>query len=192
MHRRESLLVTAIEIIDELGIQALSIREIAKRQGMSEGTLFRHFKSKSELLLAVLDYFAQFDADITASVTLKKLPPLEAIRFFVRSYAVYYQNYPAITAILLIFDVLRHEPELAGKVHGIFNDRNRFMKELVAAAQRAGALRADIDGESLADAIHGLIRFLCLKWRMEGYRFSLRERIEAGLEMLLSVFITAP
>ena len=46
LHRKEQLILTAIEIIDEIGIQRLTTREIAKRQQISEATIFRHFKIK--------------------------------------------------------------------------------------------------------------------------------------------------
>ncbi|MDD4730008.1 MAG: NAD(+)--rifampin ADP-ribosyltransferase [Dysgonamonadaceae bacterium] len=58
LHRKERLIRTAIEIVDEIGIQGLTTKEIAKRQDVSEATLFRHFASKNELLKAVLDYCA--------------------------------------------------------------------------------------------------------------------------------------
>ena len=73
LHRKILLIITTIDIIDELGIQGLSTREIAKRQGVSEATIFRHYKNKNELLLAVLDYFSQFDEDIFQSTRIKRI-----------------------------------------------------------------------------------------------------------------------
>ncbi|TCL65313.1 TetR family transcriptional regulator [Hydrogenispora ethanolica] len=186
--RRETLIITAVEIIGEMGIQALSTRELAKRQGVSEGTLFRHFKSKNELLVAVLDYFSQFDADIAASAELMRLPPKQALRFVIKAFAIYYQNYPAITAILQAFDVLRHDPELAAKVNAILTSRNGFVRDLLTAAQGAGEIRAEIDAESLADVVNGFFHYTCLIWRLSDYSFSLQERVLSGVEMILDGF----
>ena len=116
---KESIILTVIDIINELGIQGLSTRELAKRQEISEGTLFRHFKTKNHIILAVLDYFSKYDADIFHSVKLKKLKPKEAITFFVDSYATYYENYPAITVMTQIYSVLSYEAELAPKITSI-------------------------------------------------------------------------
>jgi AcrR family transcriptional regulator len=188
LHRKERLIITTVEIIDELGIQGLSTREIAKRQGVSEATIFRHYNSKNELLAAVLEYFSKFDNDIFLSAKLKKLAPKEAIVFVIASFSEYYENYPAITSIMQVFDVLRNELELSEKVKVILYNRTNFIKQLIEDAQKAGEMSSEIDSENLSDVIWGFCREICLKWRIGGQEFSLKERTLSTLGMLLSAF----
>lgn len=186
LHRKERLILTTIEIIDDLGIQGLSTREIARRQNISEATLFRHFKSKNELLLAVLEYYSKFDTDIFESVRLKHSDPKDAIIYMVSSYMEYYQNYPAITSIMQLFDVLSRESELTQKIKNILKSRNSFIKQLVEEAQKAGEINPLIDSESLADMIIGFCREISLKWRLKDRNFSLRERSLSTVKLLLN------
>jgi AcrR family transcriptional regulator len=188
LNRKDRFIITAIEIIGELGIQGLSTREIARRQGVSEATLFRHYKSKSELMLAVLDYFTQFDKDIYQSIRIKKLTPKEAIVYLMNAYAGYYESYPDITSIMQIFDVLSFEPNLTEKVKSIVSSRTCFIKELVDDAQKIGEIKSDIDSESLANIITGFFREICLKWRLEDKAFSLKERTLSILKDVLDSF----
>ena len=51
---RERLLDAATETLNRVGIQGATTREIAWRAGVNEVTLFRHFKSKEQLLRAIL------------------------------------------------------------------------------------------------------------------------------------------
>src|SRR6185369_16070644 len=51
---RRRLLDAATETLNRVGIQGATTREIARRAGVNEVTLFRHFKSKEQLLGAVL------------------------------------------------------------------------------------------------------------------------------------------
>lgn len=185
LHRKEKLIITTIEIIDELGIQKLSTREIARRQGVSEATLFRHYKSKNELLGAVLDYFSQFDDDIYQSTVIRKLSSMEAIVFLIKLYSEYYENYPAITSIMQIFDVLRYEEDLTNKINGIINKRQGFIKQLVEEAQKDGDINRDFDSDEIADIINGLCREICLKWRLENRKFSLSKRTLSALHIFL-------
>ncbi|MDP4091416.1 MAG: TetR/AcrR family transcriptional regulator, partial [Bacillota bacterium] len=46
--RKERVTLTAIDILNELGFQGLSTKEICKRQEISEGTRYEHFKNKNE------------------------------------------------------------------------------------------------------------------------------------------------
>lgn len=188
LHRKERLVITAIEVIDELGIQGLSTREIARRQGVSEATLFRHYKSKNELLLGVLDHFSKFDNDILQSTKLKKLSSKEAIIYLVTSTVEYYENYPAITSIMQILDVLRYEPELTKKVKQILDNQSAIVKGLIEEAQLEGEISREADSDNLAAIIMGFRREICLKWRLLGQAFSLSKRTLSTLEMTLNAF----
>lgn len=188
LHRKEYLILTTIDIIEELGIQGLTTREIAKRQNVSEATIFRHYKNKNDLLLAVLDYYSQFDVDIMQSIRLNELNSLEAIKYYIKAYAEYYENYPAITSITQLYDVIRNDKELAVKIIEIQNSRNKMLAGLIKAAQDAGELRKDIDNEMIAVMIAGFVREICLNWRFEKYSFSLRDRIKTTLDIYLAAF----
>jgi AcrR family transcriptional regulator len=188
LHRKERVVLTAIEIIDELGIQGLSTREIAERQGISEGTLFRHFKSKNEIILAVLDNFSKYDLDIFDSVKLKGLTAKEAIIFLVDSYVTYYENYPAITAVTQIYGVLLSEPDFAEKLKSILFSRRNFLKEVIAEGQKTGEIKPDMESGTLADIFFGACGNICLVWRLNGRDFSLREETLLAVNMLLEAF----
>lgn len=185
LHRRERLVLTTIEIIDELGIQGLSTREIARRQEVSEATLFRHYKSKNDLLSAVLDNFSKYDQDIFESIALKNLKPKESIRFLIGTYAAYYESYPAITSILQLFDVLRYEAELVEKVDSIITGRKQFIKKLIEEARAAEGSNDGFNSDCVADILFGLLREVCLRWRIEGRNFQLKDTILSGLEIIL-------
>jgi AcrR family transcriptional regulator len=51
----QTLLTAAIDLIEERGVENLSLREVSKRAGVSPGAPFRHFSSKSALLTAVAE-----------------------------------------------------------------------------------------------------------------------------------------
>lgn len=51
--KQARILEAAIEIFAEKGYAATSTSEIAKKAGVAEGTIFRHYKTKNDLLLAI-------------------------------------------------------------------------------------------------------------------------------------------
>jgi AcrR family transcriptional regulator len=52
--KREQLIKTALELFAKNGIHATGIDAIVKRSGVTKKTLYAHFRSKEELVLAVL------------------------------------------------------------------------------------------------------------------------------------------
>jgi AcrR family transcriptional regulator len=55
-HRRPELLAGAVEYVLEHGIAELSLRPIAKERGVTHATLLRHFGSKGELVVEVVNH----------------------------------------------------------------------------------------------------------------------------------------
>jgi len=54
-NRRDQLLEAAARLFAEQGFHAASMRDIAKAAGMLSGSIYYHFESKDELLLAVCE-----------------------------------------------------------------------------------------------------------------------------------------
>jgi AcrR family transcriptional regulator len=52
--KQQKILASAIDTFSEKGFAASSTSEIAKKAGVAEGTIFRHYKTKKELLLAIV------------------------------------------------------------------------------------------------------------------------------------------
>lgn len=188
LHRRDDIVLKAIEIIDEKGLQGLSTREIARRVGISEGTIFKHYRSKNDIILAVLDSFAMFDNDIIQTIELRKMPARKAISYFIGAYAEYFENYPALTAISESYNELSKNSALTFKTQEIFYHRFYAVRNMIEQAQEGGVIRADISCEELSDVIIGLFRIICLRWSFSGRKFSLKEHTLKTLNMLLDEF----
>ncbi|MDF2855546.1 MAG: TetR family transcriptional regulator [Neobacillus sp.] len=52
--KQKKILVAAIGIFSEKGYAASSTSEIAKKAGVAEGTIFRHYKTKKDLLTSIV------------------------------------------------------------------------------------------------------------------------------------------
>ncbi|MCI2416427.1 TetR/AcrR family transcriptional regulator [Saccharopolyspora sp. K220] len=52
---RERILTTAYDLFSRRGIRAVGVDEIIARSGVAKATLYRHFPSKNDLVLAFLD-----------------------------------------------------------------------------------------------------------------------------------------
>jgi AcrR family transcriptional regulator len=65
----ERILAAALELVDEQGADALSMRSLAQRLGSGTATLYRHFASRSELVALVVDrMIGETDVDAVAAL----------------------------------------------------------------------------------------------------------------------------
>ena len=85
-NRRAELIRAAGHLFREKGYDATTIRDIAAAVGMRSGSPFYHFKSKQEMLKAViLDGMQTALANIEA-VTARQLGPPETFRALIRAH----------------------------------------------------------------------------------------------------------
>ncbi|GAB4582085.1 MAG: hypothetical protein Fur0022_48380 [Anaerolineales bacterium] len=57
--KRQHILNAAIELIAEQGYQHTTIKQIAARAGMADGTIYNHFANKDALLFAILEQLSE-------------------------------------------------------------------------------------------------------------------------------------
>ena len=186
LHRRDSLIITTIDIINELGIQGLSTREIAKRENISEATLFRHYKNKNDLLLSVLDYYSKFDEELFRSVELLQLSPRKSIEYYFMAITGYYENYPAIISVMHLFEVFRYEQFLSDKVKEILVKRFDFVRKQIMKAKNTGELLYETKIDELTDVISGIIQEISLRWRISDATLPLKKHTISCLDLILN------
>jgi AcrR family transcriptional regulator len=63
MSRRDEVLQAALDLLDEVGLDALTVRRLAERLGVRPSALYRHFGTKRELLDAMVEHIAAEGAD---------------------------------------------------------------------------------------------------------------------------------
>ncbi|WP_030446612.1 TetR family transcriptional regulator [Actinocatenispora sera] len=67
MSRRDEVLHAALDLLDEVGLDALTTRRLAERLGVQPGALYRHFPSKRALLTAMVEAVTMDDGTPAAS-----------------------------------------------------------------------------------------------------------------------------
>jgi len=183
--RKDNIIISAIDIINELGLQGLSIKEIASRQGINESALYRHFKNKDSIINGVLDYFTQYDNAIYNTVIKKDISIKEKILFYAKSYIEYYQSYPAITGIWFSYEAFRHEPVAMEKIDYVFTNRLNSLVKLIEEGQVNGEINYFFTAKELAEMIFGFLRLSIYEWRVADFSIPFKDSTLESLNKLL-------
>lgn len=71
--KEKKILDAAIAVISEKGFSAASTSEIARQAGVAEGTIFRYFKTKKDILRGILIHLGNVIAELLVVYGLKKI-----------------------------------------------------------------------------------------------------------------------
>ena len=103
--RQEEIIKAAMQVIAIDGIEGLTVKSIAKVIGLTEAALYRHFNSKSEIILGILSYFKERAKKLLVSVEEDKLPGLEKIHRILRTRCEDFIENPASMVVILSEDI---------------------------------------------------------------------------------------
>jgi AcrR family transcriptional regulator len=162
--RRDQLVDSAIQLIAEQGHARASLSRIAKRAGVSKAAVLYYFKTKDDLLDAVLArVLGGLKAQIESSVR-STADPVEAVFAYLRSMVAYLTANPAHVRLIAEAPAIA---ELAGHPYVRADpDRWQPFADLLAAAQKSGQLR-DFDTKPVAILIGGAVDGLVAQWLAE-------------------------
>jgi AcrR family transcriptional regulator len=131
---RTALLDAATRLLDEGGVDAVTLREVGRLAGVSHNAPYKHFASKEALLAAVA---AGFLAERRDGVPARSAAPAEALRATLIAYVGWAVRHPV--RFKLVFGRWTIDsPELAEAAHAA----HEALVSLVTDAQATGALPA--------------------------------------------------
>lgn len=155
---RDRLLKVTTDVLAEQGVAAVSLREIARRAGVSHGAPLRHFPSLANLLANVsAEGFRRLGQAMAAGASSAGASGPDRLAAALRAYCRFGLQQPGLLTLMFRWDLVDlDEPQLAVDSHGAFNQ----LLDLVVAAQTEG-WHPDLEPKRLAGALwsaaHGLV-----------------------------------
>ncbi len=156
---RQALLQAALEVIAESGVSALSLREVARRAGVSHAAPKRHFASVSDLYCAVAeDGYRRLRAHLLARAARRpRATPRDRLQRLGIAYVEFAVTQPNLFRAMFhagVIDRTAPHPleEAAGAAFAV-------LVEAIARGQEAGEIRAGAPPDLALGAwalVHGL------------------------------------
>ncbi|MDA3816795.1 MAG: TetR/AcrR family transcriptional regulator [Prolixibacteraceae bacterium] len=183
--RQIEIVEAALSLINETGIQGLTIKNLSKKIGISEPAIYRHYENKVEILVAVLDSFSNFMGNIKANVEKQSgsLSQIEAM--FSAFFKAFYEN-PSLVAVIFSEELFRNEPRLSDKTSEIINRNIEFLSDVIRKGAQQGDIRTDVPANHLAIMVMGTLRLYVKNWQLTGAGFNLKVE---GEKLIRSVII---
>jgi AcrR family transcriptional regulator len=90
---KEKILRAAIELFAVRGFAGTSIRDIARKMGMSISNIYHYFGNKEGLLLSILQTSAENLNEELRKVTRLNMDPLDRFKLLIRTHIGFFENF---------------------------------------------------------------------------------------------------
>ncbi|HKK80741.1 MAG TPA: TetR/AcrR family transcriptional regulator [Prolixibacteraceae bacterium] len=184
--RQIEIVEAALNLIDENGIQGLTIKNLSKRIGISEPAIYRHYENKIEILVAVLDSFSRFMGEIR-TVVGKQNRSLSQIEAMFTAFFTAFNDKPSLVAVIFSEELFRNETRLSDKTSEIINTNIDFLSDIIRNGAHQGDIRTDIPAEHLALMVMGTLRLYVKNWQLTGAGFNLKAEGERLIRSVISL-----
>lgn len=182
--RQREIVEAAIRLISERSIQELTIKNLSASIGVTEAALYRHFDSKLDILLAILQMFRQHAVSVHEHLRTLPDDPLHQIEFLFLTHFRTFARKPYLADVVFSEEIFRNDSRLAETVYAIMNVNFGVLKSLLEEGRRRGQVREDIPVEQLTTVIMGSLRMVVTRWRLERFRSDLELQGKAMWETL--------
>lgn len=172
--RQIEIIEAATRRIDRYGIQNLTIKNLAADIKVTEPALYRHFKSKNDILMSLLNYFiARMEKRISSlSVNSQKSPYENLIDLFNFQLKTFTER-PAVVSVIFAENIFHFDEGLSIKVAQILDLMQGYVEQNILNGQSNGDFNTEIQSSTLATILLGGIRLTVLKWKLSGNKTDL-------------------
>ena len=174
--RQQEIIDAAGSVIVKYGSAHLTIRKIAEEVGIAEGTIYKHFRSKREILSLLAENIGDLlISDIERNRTSSH-SPLEALCNTIRSQFSAIAQSKGMAFQVIAEIVSLGDKQLKEKIHDIVDKYTSLIRDLLSEGVKKGEIREDVDLDMVASLIFNTVEGLSCLWIMDNYNFNLGQR----------------
>jgi AcrR family transcriptional regulator len=189
--RREQIVEAAVAIIDEQGLQHLSLSEIEKKAQMSRGQLTYYFPAKEEILLAVFDRLLQLmkqrveaeHPDHPCGTTSKGWERLQAFLSFVLLNPPEAKEFHSLQYTFL--SQIGHREDFRQRLADLYESwRSHMAKDLTDDLADKGRPGAPVSPRTFATLVQAILHGLAMQRVADPRAYDRQEMVDLCLDLL--------
>ncbi|MFO7743782.1 MAG: TetR/AcrR family transcriptional regulator [Psychroflexus sp.] len=186
-NRQLEIINSAGKILTREGISGLTIKNIATEMQFSESALYRHFKSKEQIILDMLNYLADgirqccekvVDENDSAALQLENL--------FAHQIS-YFKQHPHFVSVVFSNGLLEEGERINKAIREVMKVKYDLLLPIIQDGQLNGEFNNTIESQNLGEIIMGAFRLQMFKWKSTGFTSDIDGHGNEIIENLISL-----
>jgi len=184
--RQLEIIEAAGKILTSSGVSGLTIKNLAKEMQFSESAIYRHFKSKEEIIVAMLNYLAYSIDERLSNLNSTADPEAKFKAMFDEQFRFFKENPHFVVAVFS--DGLMEESQLINEtILKLMNVKMKHLMPIMMEGQQKGIFTNAITSEELMHIIMGTFKLQMFKWRIANFEFDINRNGNNMVQSILTL-----
>ncbi|MCE7866853.1 MAG: TetR/AcrR family transcriptional regulator [Candidatus Brocadia sp. AMX2] len=177
--RRQQIVDIIRTIISSRGIEHVTISEIAGEIGTTKGAIYRHFKSKRDILSLLIDNVEETLMEALDKAMVEK-DPVQNLKNILLAQLILAKTRRKTSFVVIMGAMQFSGPFIRRKISQLIEKYLRRIEKLLAGALKSGLIKKDINPKTSAIVFMGLIQSTITVWSYKNFKF-VPQKIHADL-----------
>ena len=182
--RKQEILAAATAVFAQKGFAGASMDDIVRASGISKGGLYWHFKSKDELIAAILSqFFDQEMAALDALLQTAGTAPQKLQQLGQQIIADVSQMSELLTISLEFYALAARRQSVRLELQRYFQQYGNTLATLIQAGIDEGAFDPAVSAQQAALNLIAQFEGLVLLWAVQGGNFDLEQQMTTAITL---------
>lgn len=182
--RQIEIIEAASKILTESGVSGLTIKNLAKEMKFSESAIYRHFVSKEEIIITLLEYLVKNISErYNTAISNEQTPEEKFIALFTLQFA-FFSNNPHFVVAVFSDGLLEVSRPINQTILKLMAVKMKHLLPIIQEGQQKGVFINTVTTDELLHIVMGAFRLLMFKWRVSNFESNI---IKEGDKMIQSI-----
>lgn len=185
--RQLEIIEAAGIILTSSGVSGLTIKNLAKEMKFTESAIYRHFTSKEEIIVAMLEYLAN-SIEQRLSALPEASPEERFIRMFQEQFG-FFKKHPYFVVAVFSDGLMEQSKRINEAIAQIMAIKMRYIKPVIVQGQQEGIFTTAISTDDLMHIVMGTFRLQMFKWRISNFKADLKRNGDNMIRSILTLIL---
>jgi AcrR family transcriptional regulator len=181
--RKRQIVDAARKLMIKYGSEHITIRRLAKEVKITEAAIYRHFKSKRDILSFLTEHITETMLEEIGGTAGGPIPSLEVINTILKKHLSIIEQRKGMSFQILAEIISFGDRRLNRQVAEFIQKYVYRLEILLYEGVSAGLVRSDVDLNSAALLLFGMIQGLVNVWAINNYNFDLVQKYNSLWEV---------
>lgn len=189
-NRQLQIIEAAGKILTASGVSGLTIKNLAKEMKFSESAIYRHFTSKEEIVVALLEYLASnMDERYKDVITPDQTPEDKFTNLFQNQF-LFFKNNPHFVVAVFSDGLMEESQRINEIILKIMSVKMKHLMPIILEGQKKKIFTNFISSDDLIHIVMGTFRLQMFKWRVSNFQFDITLHGDKMIQSVLKLIKT--